>query len=113
MPTSDIPADEPRRMRTLGFELVWLPALKGGLLAWPEDEDSAPPLDTAWFQVEHREAPDGIWQPVLPGDNWRMDAGEAPVLLIVAIGARDTDDMHSALAHAPAMAGVLLLESVS
>jgi hypothetical protein len=39
----------------LGFEIKWRPALRGGLSIWPQDQEAAPPLDAAIYQLEHRQ----------------------------------------------------------
>lgn len=54
----------------LGFELSWPPTLQNGLLFWPQDELTPPPLDSTLYQIEHRELPNPNWTPILPDENW-------------------------------------------
>lgn len=46
---------------------------------------------------------------LLPGQHWRMEPDEAPVLLVLATDGGDMADMLSALDHAPTCAAVLLV----
>jgi hypothetical protein len=80
-----IPLQKPASQRTgspppreeLGLEVVWRPALLGGLDVFPPGTDVAPPVEATLFEVEHREEkPVGVplfdWTPILPPpeQNW-------------------------------------------
>lgn len=58
-----------RPRHELGIDVRWQPAPKPGVPVWPQDLESASPLDATVFQIERRREPDGPWTPVLPGRN--------------------------------------------
>ena len=74
----------------LGFKLNWLPAVSGGLGAWPDDLDAGPPLDALAYAIEHRlvtpPASFGPWEPVQSGDN-------------LTLGSRDTSPTSARLVY--------------
>jgi hypothetical protein len=54
----------------LGFRLQWQPSLQNGLNYWPQDEITAPPIESTLYQIEHRQIPSPDWGPILPEENW-------------------------------------------
>ena len=70
-------AGSPPPREALGLEVVWRPALLGGLDVFPPGTDVAPPVAATLFEVEHREEkesgdPLSDWTPILPPpeENW-------------------------------------------
>lgn len=49
----------------------------------------------------------------LPGRTWKLESGEAPVLLVALVEASPADPLDEAMSRSTAMAGVLLLEDES
>jgi hypothetical protein len=76
----DLTPAAPAARHALGFQIDWRPAPQAGVTNWPLDDDAAPPLDGALYQIEHRQvtlAADGVtiadatdWAPVLDDENW-------------------------------------------
>ncbi|HSF44217.1 MAG TPA: hypothetical protein VLT87_30800, partial [Thermoanaerobaculia bacterium] len=67
----------PPPREALGLEVVWRPALLGGLDVFPPATDVAPPVEATLFELEHREEkesgdPVSDWTPILPPpeENW-------------------------------------------
>lgn len=76
-PAVQTPGGPPPPREALGLEVVWRPALLGGLDVFPPGTDVAPPVEAALFEVEHREEkesgdPVSDWTPLLPPpeENW-------------------------------------------
>jgi hypothetical protein len=82
LPASDSDHPDPgsHSRHALGFQVDWRPAPQEGIFLWPAEENAAPPIDAALYQIEHRQvtlAPDGStiidateWTAVLSDENW-------------------------------------------
>jgi hypothetical protein len=72
VPVVDQPAGPTPHPHDLGFQVRWRPATRAGVVAWPVDLAVPPPLDAAFFQIEHRQLQPatGDWTPVADEDNY-------------------------------------------
>jgi hypothetical protein len=100
---------KPPPRNPVGFKLAWLPAVSGGVPAWPDDLDTGPPLDAVAYQVEHRRTDiPGPWEPLQGGDNLVLgsrDASEPAVRLQAGV---DLDEAYPRVRPRPPGTGFLL-----
>jgi hypothetical protein len=116
----------------LGFPDVQLDALAGATLGPVDEEFADQDVQPRWGEtvpvrvrlgdritlnavaddafVDVRYLSDGR-DGSLPGRTWRLEQGEAPVLLVALVGADARSSLTAALTQATAAAGVLLLEA--
>jgi hypothetical protein len=80
------PGGGPPKREALGLEVLWTPALLGGLEVFPPGAGVAPPTEATLFEIEHREEkasgdPLSDWTPILPPpeENWVTGDRDAAV----------------------------------
>jgi hypothetical protein len=85
-PPAPQPAGTPPKREALGLEVLWTPALLGGLEVFPPGAGVAPPTEATLFEIEHREEdssgnPQFDWKPILPPpeENWVTGDRDAAV----------------------------------